>query len=678
MKKLALFIFFLSSALVYGVQNSYALNGNDFPFGRIIDDQIFRDKDTMTVNQIQTFLESKVNGGACDRWRPTYNQNYQPPYTCLFEFQQNPSTGQNNYGQFNPDGSPASIPGGQTAAQIIWQAAQDFNINPQVLIVLLQKEQGLVTDNWPWTIQYSKAAGYNCPDTAPCNPATADFSKQVRGAAWSFNYYIQNLDSYWYGIGYNDILYNPNTACGRKTIYIENAATVALYLYTPYTPNQAALDNLYGTGDSCSAYGNRNFWRFFNDWFGATNGLPNYSWSLESQKIYTDSSESVELNKSAIELEYGERAYAVVTVRNDGNQVWSRAGVRMGTVDANQEPLLNSSFCDQTWLSCNRPTRMDETYVQPGDTATFKFWIKTPEVAGTQRVYLNVLWEGITWFPTIGLFYEIDSLTPDFRGQLVSQDYSTSQANSASSSSLKNNSIYTVSYKVRNIGSQTWSKAENSVRIGTKNNYTSPLCHSSWISCNRPAGMQENIVEPGEIATFNFQIATPYAVNGTVFNEEYELLIENQFWFDGPLIEEAYKMNTPRTTWSIVTLRSFTNPTKQINLPTNNMSIGQKRWVELRVRNLSGSVWNRSGNGPIRLATNSPRNSSSKVCDITWLSCNRPARMKESTVQPGEIATFEFWIWGKENMNILENYILVSEGKYWLGNAGLYFHYVAD
>ncbi|MCB9821103.1 hypothetical protein H6798_01005 [Candidatus Nomurabacteria bacterium] len=111
-----------------------------------------------------------------------------------------------------------------------------------MLIVLLQKEQGLVTDNWPWTIQYSKATGYNCPDTAPCNPASADFVKQVRGAAWSFNYYIEHLDSYWYGIGSNDILYNPNTACGRKTINIENAATVALYLYTPYTPNQAALD----------------------------------------------------------------------------------------------------------------------------------------------------------------------------------------------------------------------------------------------------------------------------------------------------------------------------------------------------------------------------------------------------------------------------------------------------
>ena len=41
---------------------------------------------------------------------------------------------------------------------------------------------------------------------------------------------------------------------------IENRATAALYYYTPFTPNAAALANLGGTGDACLSYGNRNFW----------------------------------------------------------------------------------------------------------------------------------------------------------------------------------------------------------------------------------------------------------------------------------------------------------------------------------------------------------------------------------------------------------------------------------
>jgi hypothetical protein len=34
-------------------------------------------------------------------------------------------------------------------------------------------------------------------------------------------------------------------------------------------PNAAALANPYRVGDSCSSYGNRNFWNYYNDWFGS-------------------------------------------------------------------------------------------------------------------------------------------------------------------------------------------------------------------------------------------------------------------------------------------------------------------------------------------------------------------------------------------------------------------------
>ena len=49
---------------------------------------------------------------------------------------------------------------------------------------------------------------------------------------------------------------------------LENRATVALYVYTPYQPNEAALAAGSGTGDYCSSYGNRNFYNYFTKWFG--------------------------------------------------------------------------------------------------------------------------------------------------------------------------------------------------------------------------------------------------------------------------------------------------------------------------------------------------------------------------------------------------------------------------
>ena len=50
-------------------------------------------------------------------------------------------------------------------------------------------------------------------------------------------------------------------------VYVKNLATSALYRYTPYQPNEGALAAGYGTAP-CGAYGNRNFYAYFEDWFG--------------------------------------------------------------------------------------------------------------------------------------------------------------------------------------------------------------------------------------------------------------------------------------------------------------------------------------------------------------------------------------------------------------------------
>lgn len=264
------------------VKNLNAVTGSDFRSGNIIDDIVFTNKSSMSPSVIQQFLESKVSGGSCDtngtrastRWNSAENRYYThaewgalngnpAPFVCLTTYRENSNTKQTNLG--NPT---QNIPGSQSAAEIIWNAGQQYNINPQVLIVLLQKEQSLITDDWPWRSQYSSATGAYCPDTAPCDASQAGFGTQVREAARLFRYY---MDSPWlYFVGNNFVRYNPNASCGGSNVVIENLATEALYHYTPYQPNAAALNNLYGTGDSCSAYGNRNFWRLFNDWFGST------------------------------------------------------------------------------------------------------------------------------------------------------------------------------------------------------------------------------------------------------------------------------------------------------------------------------------------------------------------------------------------------------------------------
>ncbi|OSO98544.1 FG-GAP-like repeat-containing protein [Microbacterium sp. LEMMJ01] len=235
-----------------------------FTPGNIISDAVFTNKSTMTEAQIQTFFNSKVS--RCLGGRDENNE----AIVCLKDFRMNTVTRPGD--QYCSGYSGAA---NESAARIIYRVAQACNINPQVLIVMLQKEQGLVTHTWPSAWRYRIALGQGCPDTAPCDPNYIGFFHQIYGAARQMQIYMEGKWFQWYAPGRTwNILYNPNSACGSSPVYIANKATSALYYYTPYQPNAAALRAGYGSGDGCSAYGNRNFYNYFTDWFGSTQGKP--------------------------------------------------------------------------------------------------------------------------------------------------------------------------------------------------------------------------------------------------------------------------------------------------------------------------------------------------------------------------------------------------------------------
>ncbi len=262
------------------VPKASALVGSQFSAGRIIDDGNFFNGSTMDEPGIQAFLNAKVpvcdtNGtqayGSTTRAAYGAANGYPAPYTCLKDFTQSiPAVGQDAYCGYVGGGT-------KSAAQIIYDVSVACSISPKVLLVLLQKEQTLVTDDWPWPSEYQSATGYGCPDTAACDSTYYGFFNQVYNAAHQYQRYAKQSSTFNFSPGRtSNIQYNPSASCGGSNVYIQNQATADLYNYTPYQPDAAALNNLYGTGDSCSAYGNRNFWRLYSDWFGSpiNNGLP--------------------------------------------------------------------------------------------------------------------------------------------------------------------------------------------------------------------------------------------------------------------------------------------------------------------------------------------------------------------------------------------------------------------
>ena len=230
-----------------------------FDPGYIISDYQMENYNSMNEAEIQAFLTAKnscLNTDYNYYLRLSANGNYawhfeNGHFVCLSE---------ERFGDGEVIGS------GDTAAHIIWQTSQDYRINPQVLLVLLQKETGLITDPIPNNLDYRKATGFGCPDTAACSSKYYGFKNQLRNAAALFR---TVLDGGWtnYPLGNNYVQYNPNAACGGSVVNIRSLATSALYRYTPYQPNAGAIAAGYGTA-YCGAYGNRNFYLYFEDWFG--------------------------------------------------------------------------------------------------------------------------------------------------------------------------------------------------------------------------------------------------------------------------------------------------------------------------------------------------------------------------------------------------------------------------
>jgi len=282
------------------VPKATAADAGSWRSGEIIDDAIFTDKNSMSVQQIQDFLNAKVGtgfygrtDGQCDtsgqatseygggtRAQYAASKGLPTTFTCLKDYYEVPKTQPS-------DGVPANNYGGKpipanaiSAAQMIFNAAQRYNISPKVLLVTIHKESAgpLTTDDWPLEKQYTYAMGAYCPDSGPngsanCDSRYAGFSIQISESAALKRYYLDNMNQPWWPykkLGSNSVQFHPNKACGASNVEIRSSATAALYTYTPYQPNQPALANLYGTGDGCSAYGNRNFWRIFSDWFGST------------------------------------------------------------------------------------------------------------------------------------------------------------------------------------------------------------------------------------------------------------------------------------------------------------------------------------------------------------------------------------------------------------------------
>ncbi|WP_349899493.1 cell wall-binding repeat-containing protein [Parafrigoribacterium soli] len=259
----------LALIAVQPAQSAAALDGSQFNAGNIIDDAKFYDANAMSQAQIQSFLEAQERG-TCTNGYCLKNYHETTPSRSLVTSR---DTGNTRCGAYTGGTN-------DSAAAIIFKVQRACGISAKVILVTLQKEQGLVTKLGPSDPAMKRAMGYACPDTAPCATNSLGFGNQVYMGALQLNTY--KAAKFGKQPGLQTILTAPPWrdssgvwhSCPSKTFVVANYATAALYNYTPYTPDDATLANLSGLAPPCGAYGNRNFWVYYSNWFGSPNGDP--------------------------------------------------------------------------------------------------------------------------------------------------------------------------------------------------------------------------------------------------------------------------------------------------------------------------------------------------------------------------------------------------------------------
>lgn len=134
----------------------------------------------------------------------------------------------------------------QSAAQLIADSAVVYQINPKVLLVILQKEQSLIEDGAPAQSQYDWATGFgvcdSCSKQDPLLQGYRGFSVQVDRGAWRLRYYLEHAGEFNFQTG-------ETYPIDGQYVTLTNDATRALYTYTPHL------------------HGNMNFVAIWNRWF---------------------------------------------------------------------------------------------------------------------------------------------------------------------------------------------------------------------------------------------------------------------------------------------------------------------------------------------------------------------------------------------------------------------------
>jgi uncharacterized protein YkwD len=215
-----------------------------------------------------------------------------------------------------------------------------------------------------------------------------------------------------------------------------------------------------------------------------------------------------------------------VKFTNTGTATWQKgvAG-KQANLGLNGDTLVFASLgMNDGWLSANRLATTVESSVAPGQTATFTFNVRAPMTAGTYRLPLRPVIDGVTWMEDSGVFMVIVSQSSYHSKWLSQSAYPALRAGQISAP-------LTISFT--NTGSSPWVKGVlgQEARLGINlDDVTWAALGVNWPFASRVATQTEANVGAGQVGTFTFQVKAP-ATPG-VYSIHVRPVIDGTTWME--------------------------------------------------------------------------------------------------------------------------------------------------
>jgi len=586
-KRILISILLIASFLIPALNVNSQEFDPDFNKNNIISQFKMFDYNAMSLTEIQSFLVSKSS----------YLANYTTlgyPATCGID------TGSEN---------STCIMRSMKASEIIYSAAQRYRVNPEYILVMLQKEQGLIQWNGtPPEKRLDWACGYAvCDGCSLSNPKVLKykgFGKQVDNAAGAMKFYSDNANVYAYikkaGVSYS---------IDGETIKAQNQATANLYTYTPHIS------------------GNYTYWRVYQRYFGdplATIRDKEATISTEYMAQIIDSSDR-EMN-----INEGERTAMWVEYLNMGTQTWSNNDeMSLYLIDSkykSQIPMIskNSYFVLDELMKEDIGVYSKKKFVASGEVLR----LTIPLVADYEKYksgeYILVL-DGKGWFADSDVGFD---LTRTFR-----YDAQLTKGIPNALEARKSNAVR-VEYK--NVGLMPWYRSD--VKLQWKSSgYTNYQTMNEWQ------------VLPGEIASF-----TIYSKVNEVGEHIYDLsLFKDVGWKLNQFPTGEASFNTNMTVKYAAKLIYESVP--------EIMTADSEKYIMLRFKNVGTEDWN----DKLVLRSYSKINpfSASYFKHSSWLTGMAVDKIKR-TVKPGQTYTFRFRIKSPQSKYTYDQYYQLEWGPY--------------